>query len=211
MKLTTTLNKLRPFFAKMLPLLVLAAFSVCTVNAQQYINGNLGTGATSKSGVAAPAGTQWHEMQNNTGNTTETNVSIAFDNSPVLGSSRVADNFTVPAGVSWNINKMTFYSVVLPPPPGTSPITAVRVVIRDASPVGASNVIYGDLTTNRLSSTSFSNVYTIANTQVPAPGTPPNQNFVVWKVEAAVSVNLAPGNYWVEWQVVGAAGQRVFA
>lgn len=211
MKLTTTLNKLRPFFAKMLPLLVLAAFSVCTVNAQQYINGNLGTGTTSKSGVAAPAGTQWHEMQNNAGNTTQTNVSIAFDNSPVLGSSRVADNFTVPAGVSWNINKMTFYAVVLPPPPGTSPITAVRVIIRDASPVGASNIIYGDLTTNRLSASSFSNVYTIANSQVPAPGTPPNQNFVVWKVEAAVSANLAPGNYWVEWQCVGGAGQRVFA
>lgn len=211
MKLTTTLNKLRPFFAKMLPLLILAAFSVCTVNAQQYINGNLGTGTTSKSGVAAPAGTQWHEMQNDAGNTTQTNVSIAFDNSPVLGSSRVADNFTVPAGVSWNINKMTFYAVVLPPPPGTSPITAVRVIIRDASPVGASNIIYGDLTTNRLSASSFSNVYTIANSQVPAPGTPPNQNFVVWKVEAAVSANLAPGNYWVEWQCVGGAGQRVFA
>jgi subtilisin-like proprotein convertase family protein len=39
----------------------------------------------------------------------------------------------------------------------------------------------------------------------------PNQNFVVWKVEAAVSVNLAPGTYWVEWQTVGGAGQRVFA
>lgn len=128
---------------------------------------------------------------NDAGNTTQTNVSIAFDNSPVLGSCRVADNFTVPAGVSWNINKMTFYAVVLPPPPGTSPITAVRVIIRDASPVGASNIIYGDLTTNRLSASSFSNVYTIANSQVPAPGTPPNQNFVVWKVEAAVSANLA--------------------
>jgi subtilisin-like proprotein convertase family protein len=211
MKLTTTLKiKLRPIFGKMLStLLVLMAFSVCT-NAQ-YVNGNLGTGTVSKSGVAAPAGTQWHEMQNNTGNTTETNVSIAFDNSPVLGSSRVADDFTVPAGNTWNVTKMTFYAVVLPPPPGTSPITEVRVVIRDASPVGASNVIFGDLTTNRLTSTSFSNVYTIANSQVPAPGTAPNQNFVVWKVEANVPVSLAPGTYWVEWQVVGGAGQRVFA
>ena len=207
MKQTTTLTKLWRLLGKTLPVLVLLAFSMSTVKAQ-FVNGNLGTGTTSLSGVTAPAGTQWHEMQG--ANNTEANVSIAFDNSPILGSSRVADNFTVPAGVQWGINKMTFYAVVLPPPPGTSPITAVRVVIRNASPVGASTVIYGDLTTNRLSATSFANIYTIPSSVV-GGGTPPNQNFVVWKVEAAVSVNLAPGSYWVEWQTVGGAGQRVFA
>ncbi len=207
MKQTTTLIKLWRLFGKTLPLFVLLAFSLSTVKAQ-FVNGNLGTGATSLSGVAAPAGTQWHEMQG--ANNTEANSSIAFDNSPILGSSRVADNFTVPAGVQWGINKMIFYAVVLPPPPGTSPITAVRVVIRNASPVGASTVIYGDLTTNRLSATSFSNIYTITSSVVGAAPAP-NQNFVVWKVEANVSVNLAPGTYWVEWQTVGGAGQRVFA
>jgi subtilisin-like proprotein convertase family protein len=212
MQKTTTLTMLRRFFGKAFPIVaLLIGITFSNANAQVYNNGNLGTGTLSKSGVAAPAGTQWHEMQNDVGNTTQTNVSIAFDCSPILGSSRVADNFTVPATDIWNISKMTFYAVVLPPPPGTSPVTAVRVVIRNASPVGASTVIFGDLTTNRLSSTSFSNIYTIANSQVPAPGTVPNQNFVVWKVEADVPVSLTPGNYWVEWQLVGGAGQRVFA
>jgi subtilisin-like proprotein convertase family protein len=128
-----------------------------------------------------------------------------------LGSSRVADDFTVPAGQVWNLSKLNFYAVVLPPAPATSPITAVRVVIRSASPVGASTVLFGDLTTNRLSATSFSNIYTIANSQVPAPGTVPNQNFVVWKVEADVATTLNAGTYWIEWQIVGAPGQRVFA
>ena len=207
MKNKITFHGFYRLLRKKLPAVLLLAFFFSTASAQ-FVNGNLGTGNTTLSGVAAPAGSQWHEMQ---GSATQSNVAIAFDNSPVLGSSRVADNFTVPSGVQWNITKMIFYAVVLPPPPGTSPVTAVRVIIRDASPVGASNIIYGDLTTNRLSATSFANIYAAANTQVPAPGTPPTQNFVVWKVEATVNVNLAPGNYWVEWQTVGAPGQRVFA
>ncbi len=209
---TTTLIRLRRFLGRSLPLFVLLAFSVSKLNAQ-YINGNLGTGTLSKSGVAAPAGTQWHEMQNDAGNNAETNVSIAFDNSIGLGtSSRVADDFTVPTGQIWNISKMTFYAVVLPPPPGTSPVSAVRVIIRDGSPAGVNNIVYGDLTTNRLSATSFSNIYTIANSQVPPPGTVPNQNFVVWKVEAAVTKTLTAGTYWIEWQFVGTPNsQRVFA
>ncbi len=212
MQKTTTLTRLRKLLSNVLPLLVFLVFSTSNSNAQ-YNNGSLGTGVLSKSGVSAPAGLQWHEMQNNLlpANLPPTNVSIAFDNSPIIGSSRVADDFTVPAGQIWNISKMTFYSVVLPPPPGVSPVTAIRVVIRNASPVGASTVVYGDLTTNRLGATSPANIITIANSQVPAPGTPPTLNFVVWKVEANVTTTLTAGTYWIEWQTVGGPGQRVFA
>jgi hypothetical protein len=46
--------------------------------AQTYMNGGLSTGATSKSGAAAPTGYTWSELQNNTGNTTETNTSLGL-------------------------------------------------------------------------------------------------------------------------------------
>lgn len=46
--------------------LIIADFTM----AQTYDNGGLNTGASSKSGIAAPAGYAWSEVQNNTGNTT---------------------------------------------------------------------------------------------------------------------------------------------
>ncbi|MBP9663592.1 MAG: choice-of-anchor J domain-containing protein, partial [Pyrinomonadaceae bacterium] len=41
-------------------------------------NGGLATGTTTESGVSAPAGTQWSEVQHNTGSTTEANTSAGF-------------------------------------------------------------------------------------------------------------------------------------
>ena len=43
-----------------------------------YDNGGLATGATTESGVAAPAGSQWSEVQHNAGNLTEANTSAGF-------------------------------------------------------------------------------------------------------------------------------------
>ena len=77
MKQTTTLFKLRQLFGKTLPLLVFLAFSLSTVKAQ-FVNGNLGTGTVSKSGVVAPAGTQWHEMQGINNNSTERRVGVKY-------------------------------------------------------------------------------------------------------------------------------------
>ena len=39
-----------------------------------YDNGGLATGAVSESGVAAPVGTQWSEVQHDTGNMTSSNT-----------------------------------------------------------------------------------------------------------------------------------------
>jgi hypothetical protein len=65
----TTLKHLSQFLKKAFPVFAFLAISFGNVKAQ-YPNGVLGTGTVSKSGVSAPAGTQWHEMQNDAGNTT---------------------------------------------------------------------------------------------------------------------------------------------
>src|SRR4051794_15870819 len=78
-----------------------------TIHAQTYVNGNLSTGATSKSGVAAPAGYTWSEVQNNAGVTTVSNTVSGFTTS-ISSELSVADDFTVPAGPNWDITKFTF-------------------------------------------------------------------------------------------------------
>ena len=44
-----------------------------TTFSQQYVNGNLSTGTVSNSGVTAPAGYTWSELQSNVGEPSITN------------------------------------------------------------------------------------------------------------------------------------------
>lgn len=81
-----------------------------TAQSQVYNNGGLSTGATSNSGVAAPAGYTWAEVQNDTGNITESNTNSGF--AAVVTTTTaffLADDFTVPAGEKWNITEMEFF------------------------------------------------------------------------------------------------------
>src|SRR2546423_11371921 len=74
----------------------------------------------------------------------------------------LADFFSVPAG-GWAINTMTFYAYQT----GSttmSTFTDVRVQIWNGPPNGGGTVIFGDLTTNRLASTSFTNIYRVPDT-----------------------------------------------
>ncbi len=112
-------------------MIILLFSATVKLSAQVYVNGNLPTGATSNNGTAAPAGTQWHELQHNTGNTTESNTTLASNHT---GNFTLADDFIVPAGPDWSITKMTFYAIQ----PGSvltnSPITGIRVRIHNSNP-----------------------------------------------------------------------------
>ena len=68
-----------------------------------FDNGGLATGATSNSGVAAPAGTQWSEGQSNFGNTTESNTlnGVGCQLIGAATANRCADDFNVPVGQTW--------------------------------------------------------------------------------------------------------------
>lgn len=167
-------------------ILGLFCFMSSALQAQQYVNGNLATGATSSNGTAAPAGFQWSEVQTGNG-TSGVGANIA-------AGLTLADDFTVTSS-GWNVTKVTFFAYSTGYAGNTSPFNDVRVQIYDTDPsAGGVTPIFGDLTTNRLISSSTAGLYRIFNA---TPGTTRQ----VWKVEASVPVSLTPGTYWIEWQV----------
>ena len=187
-------------FSRFLPVFC-ALFFLVTAKAQQYVNGGLSTGATSQSGIAAPAGTTWSEVQNYIGVPTQSNTNAGSAGN--AGAFTLADNFTIPAGGSWNINKLSFYAYQTGSAPTPSPFTALFVQIHNANPaLGATTIVFGDLTTNRLTASVDPLMYRVFNTVAPAPGTAPGTTRKIWKLEANIAVTLAPGTYWIEWATV---------
>ena len=186
MQSKTTQNRIGGVLRQSLLILGLFCLISSSLTAQQYINGNLSTGATSSNGQAAPAGFNWSEVQ--LGNNT------AGFGASIAGNFALADDFTVPAG-TWSLSKITFFAYSTGYAGSTSPFTDVRVRIFNTDPsVGNPTPVFGDLTTNRLATSSSANLYRIFNA---TPGTTRQ----IWKIEANVSTVLTAGTYWVEWQV----------
>ncbi|NML72469.1 T9SS type A sorting domain-containing protein [Chryseobacterium sp. RP-3-3] len=171
--------------------------------AQTYNNGGLSTGATSKGGLAAPAGYTWSELQNNTGNTTESNTSLGLGGtfSSATASFFLADDFTVPAGSSWQITTIDFFAYQTNYVGTTAPFNTVRVNIfsSDPSVTGATSV-YGDDTTNRFSAGVDASMYRTGNSMVPTATTPGTAR-KIWKITASTPKTLNPGIYWIKYQL----------
>ena len=66
-----------------------------TTTELKYSNGGLITGTTSTSGAVAQAGYSWSELSSGATN-------LGFN---ATGDSKLADDFTVPDGEKWTINK----------------------------------------------------------------------------------------------------------
>ena len=181
------------------------AFTVSAGFAQTYVNGNLGTSATSNNGAAAAPGTTWHELQHVAGNTTESNSSLASGHvSFGTADNATADDFTVTPGFTWTLSTLRVYSIdqVIPVTGTTSPYNNIRVRIWNGVPgAPGSTVVFGDMTTNRFASTAFSGRKGIFNSLVPTPGAP-TPNLPIFSIDATVNTVLAAGTYWIEWQVV---------
>ncbi len=107
----------------------------------------------------------------------------------------VAEDFAVPDG-GWLVDSLIFYCYQT----GSdtiSTITDYRVLIWNGVPDEAgSNIVWGDLTTNRLGSTSFAHVYRGVNTTDTTR--PVMRNVIVTN-----GLSLPKGNYWIEWQAGG--------
>lgn len=111
----------------------------------------------------------------------------------------IADDFTVPSCTNWTISSIDFYSYQTNSGT-TSPITGVYVRVWNGKPgVAGSVVIWGNFSTNYLSSTTFANIYRVlsANGGVARP---------VMKVVANTpGLTLDAGTYWIEWSLTGSA------
>ena len=185
MQSKTTLKKIKGFFYQTLMILGLFCFLSSALQAQQYVNGNLSTGATTSNGTAAPVGFTWSEVQVG-------NVNAGFG-AQIANNLALADDFTVSGG-TWTVSKFTFYAYSTGYTGTASPFEDLRLQIFDTDPsLGAAVPIFGNLTTNALTASSPANTYRIFNATA---GT----TRLIWKIEANVNVVLPPGTYWVEWQ-----------
>lgn len=112
---------------------------------------------------------------------------------------KIADDFTVPAGPGWNITGVSFYAYMTGS--GTiSPFTAVYFEIWDGDPMEpTSNAIFGDFVTNRLTTTGFSNIYRLMESDDLL-----KNNRAIMTNYCAFNLALGPGTYWIVWNTDGA-------
>lgn len=118
---------------------------------------------------------------------------------------RIADDFVVPAA-GWTINDVTVYTYQTGSTT-TSTITGLNFQIWNGDPsVAGSTVVFGDTTTNRLTTTAFTNVYRDTENAVGASNRP-----IMSATASGLSIVLPAGTYWLDWQLAGSLASGPWA
>lgn len=132
---------------------------------------------------------------------------LGFSNSTATGF-KLAEDFTIPPGNSWAIDNITFYSYqpgTYSDPP-TSTTTGLYLQIWDGSPDDpASSILFGDLVTNRLIDTYWTDIYRVSDTGLT------NSERPIMAAIAEVNVSLQPGTYWMVWASEGSLTSGPFS
>lgn len=124
----------------------------------------------------------------------------------LLNNNRVADDFTIPVGESWNIENITFFAYQSFSTT-TSTMTGVNFQIWDGPPgVGGSTVVFGDTATNRLTTTGWSGIFRVSETTTGTANDRP-----IMANECDIAVTLDAGTYWLDWQTDGSLGSGPWA
>ncbi|HOH91678.1 MAG TPA: carboxypeptidase-like regulatory domain-containing protein, partial [Bacteroidales bacterium] len=108
----------------------------------------------------------------------------------------VADDFTVTGTVPWAIGSVEFYGYQTGSTT-TSTFTGGYIRIWNGDPSVGGSVIWGDLTTNRMTSTSWINAYRV---NVSGGGT---TRPIMKVVCSTPGLTLNPGTYWIEFSATG--------
>ncbi|MGD9692559.1 MAG: hypothetical protein AB7G17_11110 [Phycisphaerales bacterium] len=164
-----------------------------------YSNGPLSTGATLSTGAAAPAGSTWSEVQ--LGNTI-----AGFGSQGGTVGNRMADDFTITDAAGWMISNIRFFGYQTGGSTASSSFTGLNFQIWNGRPgdVG-STVVFGDLTTNRLTGSSWSNMYRTFNGSN-------NTTRPIYNLDnGGLNVTLGPGTYWLDWTVTGSLASGPWA
>lgn len=195
MQSNTTQKKVSLWCSKVYLTAFLILVSLGTLFAQPYVNGNLSTGAVSSNGTNAPAGFTWSEVQ--PGNDVA-GYSMGINATNLFA---LADDFTIPAGMTWNISDLNVYLYSTGHVPTTSPFNDMRVAIYNTDPsVGNPTPVYGNLTTNVYTSGTATSMYRIFTG---VPGTTRR----IFEVKANLpGLTLTGGQYWIVWQVFTSPG-----
>ncbi len=113
---------------------------------------------------------------------------------------RVADDFTITDPGGWQIDTITFFAYQTGAPASPSPITGVYYQIWDGPPDDpASSVVFGDLSTNRLLSSTFTNI------QRDSTSSPCANSRYILADAAGAGLTLPAGTYWIDWTTDGSA------
>jgi len=186
------------------------------LNAQQiYTNGGMSTGATSASGVAAPSGYTWSELQSETGNTTESNTNFGYSSyytTDGATSFALADDFIVPSGETWNVTGFDFFCYQTGYTGTTPPIDQLRIQVYSGDPSAGGTLVAGNLTTNVYDAANSADglLYRTANSVTPSPGTAPGTTRKIWRLRGNITASLTSGTYWVVYQVHATNNGAVF-
>ena len=115
----------------------------------------------------------------------------------VSAGNTIADDVVINDEV-WTIDGLTFYTYQTGSTT-TSTINDARVRIWKNRPDGGGTVVWGDLTTNVLTSTSFTGIYRVLDTDLLAS----NRPIMAVNVTISPTLVLQPGEYWIEWEMGG--------
>ena len=107
-----------------------------------------------------------------------------------------ADNFTVSGG-GWNISSMTFFGYQTGSG-NASTITGLYAQIWSGDPMSGGTVVWGDMTTNIMSSTSWTGIYRTDAASLGSTDRP-----IMDIVANGLNVSLADGQYWIEFAATG--------
>jgi len=108
----------------------------------------------------------------------------------------MADDFTVTDTGGWDVQTITFFAYQTGSTTAST-ITGVYVQIWNGAPNAGGSVIWGDLTTNRLASTAWANIYRVTDTTLTTTNRP------VMADIATIGTTLAAGTYWLQWTTDG--------
>jgi hypothetical protein len=119
---------------------------------------------------------------------------------------RVADDFVVTDAAGWEIEQITFFAHQTGAPASPSPITGVYYQIWDGPPGDtSSHVLFGDLASNRLVSSTFSGIYRVTDTNLLSA------DRKVFANTADAGVFLPQGTYWLDWTTDGSLSSGPWA
>ena len=119
------------------------------------------------------------------------------------GAFRIADDFTVPPGEIWDLTTVTVFGYQTGSTT-TSTFDVGRIQIWDGAPNAGGTVVFGDVTTNRMASTAWSNAYRVLDTTLT------NNQRPVMEVVMNTVTTLDEGTYWVDIQIGGTLASGPF-
>lgn len=169
-----------------------------------YDNGPLTTGTTTDSGVVAPAGYHWSELQEDDSNPGVANANAGFASAAIPGVVfRVADDFTVPQDQAWTLTRAEFPAYQTGHAGASAPFEFLSLRIWDGPPTApGSQLLCGDEATNVYLGAHEMGLLRAFNS---LGGPAPEATRRIWAMKASIPAACAgtgffgAGTYWLDW------------